>query len=481
MKKFEIIEELKNKNIHLVGISSAEGSALAEFLLQQGVKKIVAHDFKEEDEFENNFYLTHQGYSYSEKREKFEKLIKSPIRINFRDSYLKEIEKAQAIFVTQGWYLYENNAILHESKKKGIKFFSMTQLYFDLAPCPIIAVTGTNGKSTTSRLIYEMLSNSQFNTYFAGNDRLNIQVLDKLIEMKPSDFLVLEVSNRQLRDLKKSPHIAVITNITPDHLDEHGTFEDYVQTKEVILKYQKKEDFAVLNDDNESTREMIDKSRGSVFPFSRRGQLSQGAFLENDEMIIKKGKTKIAIGDISLVKIPGQHNVENVLAASMAACLSGAGGETITNTIKDFKGVKFRIERVREINNVNYYNDVKGTTPQACLAAIESFKAPIILIAGGGDKGLDYNDFARRIMSKIKLLILMPGKGSKKIEKAIKNISYHHELKVKHRYDLSEAVQLAHQSSEKGDTVLLSPACPYFYSMFIEGRKGFEKLVRELK
>jgi UDP-N-acetylmuramoylalanine--D-glutamate ligase len=479
------LKALRYKSVHVVGLSSVEGSAVAEFLLAQGFRAITAHDFKRPEEFERSYKLVHVGLSSHQRDEAFRRLQSLPLRIHYRDTYLEGIMEADAIFATQAWFLYQANwPKLQEAKEAGIPFHSMTELYFDLAPCPIIAVTGTNGKSTTARLINDILQASPTVTYFAGNDRQNVQVLDKIEEMGAEDVLVLEVSNRQLIDLGRSPHVAVITNVAPNHLDEHPSFEAYVETKRSLIAHQRPTDFAVLNYDNDFTRRMMEGHVSQVFPFSRTRELEEGAFVRAGRIVVRRRGEEREICSVADLRLVGEHNLENVLAAVAASFLHGVDVKTIGQVVSRFRGLKHRIQFVWKMEGVRYYDDLSSTTPQATVAALKALAAPTLLIAGGGDKGLDYGQLGRAIGEGVRVLILLPGQGTEKIEQAVKGVSAEDILLIRHCLGLEEAVTIASELAEPGDAVLLSPACPYFFSMYYLNEKGqeigFKALLRKM-
>ncbi|MFB0546435.1 MAG: Mur ligase family protein, partial [Anaerolineae bacterium] len=260
---------------------------------------------------------------------------------------------------------------------------------------------------------------SPIKTYFAGNDRQNVQALDKIKEMRPEDVLVLEVSNRQLLGLGRSPLIAVITNVAPNHLDEHPSFEDYVETKRGLITHQTAEDFAVLNHDNEITRRMIDSCPSQPFPFSRNYELGRGAFVKDGDIVVRREGREERVCSIGDIRIAGNHNLENVLAAVAAAYLRDVDVETIGRVVSRFRGLKHRSQFVWEMGRVRYYDDLSSTTPQATVAALRALPGPILLIAGGDDKGLDYSKLGQVIVERVKALILLPGQGADKIGRAV--------------------------------------------------------------
>jgi UDP-N-acetylmuramoylalanine--D-glutamate ligase len=495
------LKNLKNKNIHIVGIGGAEGSAVAEFLVGNNISSITGHDFSLRKDFKEAFYNTHLSLKLNRREEALNHLLDLPIKINFKDHYLEGIEEADLVFVSQVWFKYpQNMPILRNLKNSGVPFKTITNLYFELAPCKIISVTGTNGKTTTARLINSIFEKEKLRRiYFAGNDRQNIQVLDKLSEMTKNDVLILETSSTQLLlNSGISPHIGVITNITPNHLDDHGSFENYIEAKKNLIRYQKAGDWAVLNYDDKVVRKIADEHNNSkVFLFSReiiqegstalRGLWSQhgGCFVKDNKIIVREnGKdcgiiqkilkqvqndTSI-ICDVSDIKIPGKHNLENVLAAISTAYLYGVNLENIKKGIINYTGTKHRLKLLYNINGIKYYDDTQATTPEAAIAGIESFDNEIILLAGGDNKGMDYKNLAEKINSKIKLLILFPGDASDEVEKFIdKNkIDF---IKVENFSEAIDALKNYYKKtaiSNNNITVLISPAAAHFYSKFVE-------------
>ena len=516
------LKNLKNKNIHIVGIGGAEGSAIAEFLVGNNISSITGHDFSLRKDFKDAFYKTHLSLKSDEREKALQHLLNLPIKINFKDHYLEGIEEADLVFVSQVWFKYpQNMPILQDLRNSGTPFKTITNLYFEFAPCKIISITGTNGKTTTARLINNIFENwvdddaPQLNPlpqgerekkndnlkmlnkiinkisprkkpkiYFAGNDRQNIQVLDKLNEMSENDVLILETSSTQLLlNSGISPHIGIITNITPNHLDDHGSFENYLEAKKNLIKYQNKEDFAVLNYDDDVVRKIAEKhNKSKAFLFSGETELEEGCFIRNEKIIIKFNKKELVICDISDIKIPGKHNLENVLAAVSAAYLYGVDLKSIKKGVTEYTGIKHRLKLLYNINEIKYYDDTQATTPEATIAGIESFNNDIILLAGGDDKGMNYENLARKINKEAKLLVLFPGSASDKIEKLIDESKIDF-IKVE---DFSEAINVLKDYYKKaailkGTAVLISPAAAHFYSKFVEGSgKDLREWVRSV-
>jgi UDP-N-acetylmuramoylalanine--D-glutamate ligase len=515
------LKQYKNKNIHIIGIGGAEGSAIAEFLVMNGISSITGHDFSSRNDFKKSFYSTHLSLKPKEKEKALNHLLNLPIRINFKDHYLESVERADLVFVSQVWFKYpQNMPMLEKLKDGGVPFKTITNLYFELTPCKIISVTGTNGKTTTARLInniFETFVNRSHSNprikygasslpreervpkiYFAGNDRQNIQVLNKLSEMKKDDILILETSSTQLLlNSGISPHIGIITNITPNHINDHGSFENYIEAKKNLIRYQKKGDFAVLNYDNKETRKIAEEFSGDVFLFSRKEELEEGCFVKNGKIIIRgnskdcgRGRKilkqvqndkvrKTVLFSIDDIKIPGKHNLENVLAATSAAYLYGIDARIIKEGISNYTGTKHRLKLLYHIRGVKYYDDTQATTPEATIAGIKSFDNNIILLAGGDNKGMDYRELAKIINNKVKLLILFPGDASDEIEKLVDK----NKVSLARVENFSQAISFLREYFKKTSqktsdvfrgvrcfegTVLISPAAAHFYSRYVE-------------
>ncbi|MFC1651642.1 UDP-N-acetylmuramoyl-L-alanine--D-glutamate ligase [Patescibacteria group bacterium] len=485
-----VLDLKQKKNIHVIGASGAEGSAILDFLINQGVVNVTAHDFKSKSEFEQSYNDFHDYLSPKEKKAQFKKLIKAPIKFNFKDKYLDGIEDADLIFVTQAWFRYEPNfPKLKEAKDKGIEFSSITKLYFSLFSGKIIAITGSSGKTTTSNLVAAIVKKSKFKSYFTGNDRLQKPVLNEIVDAKKDDVLVIEVSNRQLMlDLGKSPQIGVITNLSPNHLDDHGTFENYIKAKKSLLDYQIKGDFAVLNYDNKFTKEIGENGNLKSEPiyFSREQKLEKGVFVKNNQIIVNLDKEK-EICSISDLQTKGPHNLENTLAAVAATSVLGIDPKTIAKALKGFKGIKSRLEFVKEVGKVEFYEDSSACNPDGPRYAVQSFKKPVILIAGGYRKNPlegEFDEMAKAVLENNVKAIILIGEMKDFIADAINKQSekLKKSVSVQKANDLKEAVHKSWEISNKGDVVVMSPGCESF-GMFEDYRdraEQFKKIVSEL-
>jgi len=269
-----------------------------------------------------------------------------------------------------------------KAEAQGVVISSSTKLFFDLCPCPIIGVTGTKGKGTTTTLIGKILQDSDKTCYIAGN--IGKPTLELLPQLKTSDLVCLELSSFQLQDLHKSPHIAVVLNITSEHLDIHQTTQEYQQAKANIVKHQAKKDLAVINLDYPVSKSFAKKTQAQIYWFSRQ-QKTNGSYVKDKNIYLNK----TLIGESDKLLLRGQHNWENITAAITAAKLTGASLAAIKQAVFNFKGLEHRLELVGEINDIKFYNDSFSTTPETAIAALKSFAEPTIMILGGSDKGSD--------------------------------------------------------------------------------------------
>lgn len=359
-----------------------------------------------------------------------------------------------------------------------------SSLFFKLCRNPIIGVTGTRGKTTTASLIYEILKTAGKNPIKAGIGQ--ISVLDKLKELKKDSLVIFELSSWRLSALgryKLSPKIAVITNVYPDHLNHYKSMAEYIADKKNIFLHQKTGDICVINSDNEITRGFELEMKAEVIKFSTH-KISNGktVYIDDEYIYLNNGIDDKKIMNVAEIKIKGRHNLSNILAAIGVAEALGIEMDLVKKTIIEFKGLPHRLEFVRELNGVQYYNDTSATSPEGAISGINSFAEPIILIAGGSDKKLDMAEFARTISEKIKGVIFIKGEGTDKIISALQKIIPDAE-KFKIVESMDKAVELAKNSAEKGDVVLLSPGTAsfgLFVNEFDRGNK-FKEAVKGLK
>ena len=345
-----------------------------------------------------------------------------------------------------------------EAEKNGAFVTSEIEMLMQMCPGTVIGVTGSDGKTTTTSLIYEILKQKGYNCYLGGN--IGTPLFTKLHEMKEDDYVVLELSSFQLMNMKISPKISVITNISPNHLNVHSSYEEYIDAKKNIFKHQSKDDIVVLNYDNEITRECAKEAEGRVVFFSSKTKLDDGIILDGD--IIKECNDKVRrhIMNINDIHLRGIHNFENGCTA-IAATKSLVNIDTQIEAIKKFKGVEHRLEFIRELDGVKWYNDSIGSSPSRTIAGLNSYEENIVLIAGGYDKHLNYTPLAKPILNKVKTLILL-GQTAEKIFLAVKEES---EKQQKHidTYmceTLEETVRLAKKHAKaRGCCIIFTSKC----------------------
>ncbi len=470
----DFIDSLKEKNIHIVGICGAETSAIARYLFKSGCDNITLHDFNTPDEFKNIFDISHISHNRDEREKILRETLDIPATKNFKNDYLNDIMTADLIFVGQNWFNYDfNRPALFDAKEAGIPFYTITELYFKMIPAPIIGVTGTNGKTTTSNLILHIFETAGRRVYFSGNDRYSKQILEQIDSIKQDDAVVLEVSNRQLTSLESSPHIAVVTNIAHDHIEEHGSFESYIDVKKKLFIFQTENDYAIINFDNEIARAFATVTKAKPLFYSVAPSPTVSACLKNGYLCTNLAGEEITLVAADELRIKGSHNISNALAASLAALLSGVSPLAVSNALKSFGGVKNRLEFVREVSGIKFYNDISSTSPPATIAAIKAFDAPVILIGGGVDKNMEFAELCGLIDSRVKKAIFLPGSATDKITERLKSFEAVESLQI--------AVELAYKVAEEGDVVVLSPAAASFFTLYSSGKKGFNRAVKRLK
>ena len=369
---------------------------------------------------------------------------------------------------------------LQEEAERGAIVTTEVELLMKMCPCQVIGVTGSDGKTTTTTLIYEILKKAGYNCYVGGN--IGIPLFTKLNEILPDDKVVLELSSFQLIGMEISPDISVITNITPNHLNVHKDFEEYIEAKKNIFKYQDRDGILILNYDNEITKNCAAETKGKVIFFSSKEKLDNGYIVDGD--VIKECDDKLRKHIVSSKEliIRGRHNYENICSA-IAATKTLVDLQTAIEVIKSFPGVEHRIEFVKEINGVKWYNDSASSTPSRTISGLNAFNEEIVLIAGGADKNLDYTPIAKPILSKVKTLILM-GQTAGKIFDSVKEEQEREnkEINIYMVNSLSQAVILAKRYATPGQVVLFSPASTsfdMFKNMYDRGQK-FKDIVNKM-
>ncbi len=451
-----VVSRLRGRAIHVVGPAGTEGSAVVDFLVGRGITTITVHEFRRPDDFEAEFVRTHAWLPADHRARAARRLREYPIQWRWADRYLEGVEDADVVFVPQSWFRYPVNRPLHRLRERGV-LHSMTRLFFEVCPCPVIGVTGTNGKYTVAYLIHRMLLAGGQRTHLSGNDRSHTPMLYYLDEIGPRDWLVLELSNRQLVDLPYSPHIAVLTNLSPHHLDDHGSLEAYIEVKRTIVRHQGPGDLAVLNADNPHTA-----ATAAICPqpylFSRTRALTAGAWVEGADLVVRHGQTEQRVPR-SVLRLPGAHQVENALAACLAASLAGCPASAMAQALGEFTGLPYRFRLAAEVDGVRYYEDSLATNPAAAAAAIRSLDRPFALIAGGARPGATEEQFVPMEQAlreaPVKAVVLV-GATAPVLARALRG------LPVRLAATLEEAVDVASSAVGPGEAVLLSPGCESF-------------------
>lgn len=430
-----IMNKFNNKKVAVLGLG-IEGHDAINFLLNCGAK-VTLFDKKEEHDLD------------------FSGVEKEKIEVVTGENYLTGgLTSFDYIVRSPGVYRYNSEIV--DAEKAGVKVTSAIKIFFDKCPGKIIGVTGTKGKGTTSTLIYEILKAGKKDVFLSGNiGKPSLKLLPKL---NKDSWVVLEMSSFQLIDMEVSPHISVVLNITEDHLDWHKNHEEYVNAKKNIVKYQTADDFAVINEEYETPKSFAENTNGHVEFFSK-------------QKLEQKYKEKLLLR--------GEHNLENIVAAVSVAKIVGVSDEIILNIVRSFKGLEHRLELVKEVGGVTFYNDSFATGPQPTIAAINSFTEPETLILGGSDKGLDYRELGNIISRKVNVKnVILIGDTGFKIGSFIsgKNILNLGKTSMK------EIVAKAAEVTEKGGVVILSPASASFdmFKNYKERGNQFKEAILDL-
>lgn len=395
------------------------------------------------------------------------------VTLNLGEDYLNNID-GDVVFKTPG--MRYDLPQLNSARERGAVVTSEMEVFFELCPSHIIAITGSDGKTTTTTLIHKMLEKEGKNAWLGGN--IGFPLLTRVGEMTEEDYVVLELSSFQLHTMRKSPKVAVITNITPNHLDMHKDYQEYIDAKKNIMLYQNADNILVANMSNDVTYEISKEAKGELRLFSSKNNalicLKNEAIYFGDEEILK----------VADIKVPGAHNIENYMTA-IGAVYGLVGKESICEIAKTFGGVEHRIELVRVVDGVKYYNSSIDSSPNRTINTLKVFPEKVVMISGGKDKGIAYDEIGPAIVNHVKTLVLI-GATADAIEnalnKAYKDMQIEPCVKVVRAQTYPEAVRLAKQNAKEGDTVLLSPASTSFdmFNNFEERGNTFKDIVNSL-
>lgn len=405
--------------------------------------------------------------------EKASQLEKLGIKTRLGEHLNTDLDAKDLIVLSPG---VAEGSFLTEARQRKIPIFSEMELAYRLTDIPIIGVTGTNGKTTTATLLGEVFKEANKQVVVAGN--IGYPLIESLDNSKDCSFLVVELSSFQLTNIVDfRPFISVLLNITQDHLDWHACFDEYVEAKGNIFRNQEESDFAVLNADDQIVFEFASKIRPKVIPFSKRRILEEGVFLEHGRIITSIGKRE-EVCRVEELKIKGEHNLDNAMATVAAACLAGVPLSSAREALLKFKGLAHRLEFVKEIDDVSYYNDSKATNPDATIKALTAFNEPIVLLLGGRNKGNSFTSLVASIKRKVEAVVIF---GEAKDE--LRPLLNGDKTRLSEASSIEEATHLAQKLAPKGGVVLFSPACASFdmFSNFEERGETFKKAIKALK
>ncbi|MFZ0298026.1 MAG: UDP-N-acetylmuramoyl-L-alanine--D-glutamate ligase [Candidatus Sulfotelmatobacter sp.] len=451
--------ELKDKRVLVVGLGKS-GVASALFLKAHGARVTVS-DTKSGDELRNEIPA----------------LLDHGITVETGGHGERTFRGQDLIVVSPG--VPVDSPMLVQARAMSEAVIGEIELAAQFLPGPIVAITGSNGKTTTTTLTGEILTAGGVPTLVGGN--IGTPAISLAERATRETAIVLEVSSFQLETIQTfHPKIAVVLNVTPDHLDRHRTFESYVDAKARIFENQRGDDFAVLNEDDPTCVTMAARTKAQVFWFSRQKEVKLGAWVRDGNILFRDGRGQREILQVSEIPLKGAHNLENVLAAVCAGALMGCAPEKIRQAVRDFKAVEHRLEFVATIRGVDYYNDSKATNVDATIKALESFPANIHLILGGKDKGSDYSVLNELLRQRVKRVYTI-GAAAGKIESQIASPKSGN-VEVVHAETLENAVRKANAVAEPGDVVLLAPACASFdqFKNYEQRGQMFKEIVRGL-
>lgn len=452
------IESIKNKRIGVIGVGVSNMPLIVK-LLENGCD-VTACDKRTADAM----------------GEDYEKLAALGAKFMLGEDYLENLD-FDIVFRTPGLMPFDEH--LEKVRQRGGIVTSEMEVFFALCPCRIIAVTGSDGKTTTTTIISELLKAQGYNVHLGGN--IGRPLLCDVDSMSPEDFAVLELSSFQLHSMYCKPNVAVITNISPNHLDKHKDYQDYIDAKSAIFLNQDEDCRLVLNHENEYSEYYRKQAKSAVAYFSRVFKPENGVYSDDKNIYRVKNGREEAVMRIDDIKLPGTHNLENYMAA-FAATEGLVSDEICIRVAKTFNGVEHRLERVRVKDGVVYINDSIGTSPSRTAAGLHALKVKPILIAGGYDKHIPFDSLGDEICQNVKALYLT-GATADKISDAVKSSKYYtDDFKMIIMDDFKETVLAASNAAESGDIVLLSPACAAFdkFKNFMERGKYFKQIVMEL-
>lgn len=448
----DFLASLKGKKVSVIG-AGVSNTPLIRMLL--GRCELFVHDKKVESQFDPAFLSELKDHN---------------VQLVLGERYLDSLE-GELIFRTPG--VRPDVPALESARARGAQITSEMDVFFSLCPCPITAITGSDGKTTTSTIIAELLRAQGYEVFLGGN--IGAPLLPRLDEMNQNSRVVVELSSFQLMDMTHAPQVAVITNVTPNHLDWHRGMGEYESAKYNLLARQAKDDICVLNYDDPTTRAFGEKCRGKVSYFSLSDKNADYSY---DGENICRGNQ--AVLSASRLRIPGRHNIANYMAA-IAATAHEVSAESVAKVADNFTGVEHRIEFIRELDGVKYYNDSIASSPTRAIAGLMCFDCPVVLIAGGYDKKIAFDGFGELVCERVDTLMLC-GATADKIESAVLQAKSPNKPEIHRFSDLKTTVEACRRLAHPGSVVLFSPACASFdqFPNFMERGRFFKQTVNEL-
>lgn len=462
------MENWSGKKVIVIG-AARQGTALSRYLASKGAQVILT-DMHSLDELPANL----------------PDLEKLGIQLRLGGHPLELLEGADLVCVSGGVPL--TIPFIQAALQRGIPLSNDSQIFLEACPAQVIGITGSSGKTTTTALVglmaqkyFEMKQNGH-RAWVGGN--IGNPLIEQVDQIDEDDLVVLELSSFQLELMTRSPQIAAILNITPNHLDRHGSMQAYIAAKSRILRFQHAGDVAILNREDPGSWSLAEHLKSDLisFGFQKPDSKQNGTYIYKDAIWLQLGRESLKMLPLEWIQLPGRHNIANVLAACAIAAAASLALPPIQTAIEEFTGIPHRLEFIRNINGADWYNDSIATAPERTMAAIEAFEGPLVLLLGGRDKNLPWDDLAQLIHQRVRAVVLF-GEAAGLIEKALGAVKKGETLQVISRCNtLEEAVQAAAKLAQPGDTVLLSPGCTSFdaFKDFEERGEYFRKLVNAL-
>lgn len=488
---------LRDAPVHVIGGASAEGIAVLRLLLAFEFTDLTVHDMRAREELRKAFRTTHGAFARQEQDALWATLEPVLDQGRYADRYLDGIESAALVVLGQGWYLEpRNREQVVASVPATARITSMVDLYFALHRGPIAGITGTNGKSTTVALVEHLLRTADVPHRTAGNERSSRQFLPEIDQVQAGTWGLLEVSNRQLLQTSRSPQVAAITALTPDHLDEHGGIAGYEAAKSRLFAHQRPIDIAIANADD--ARALV---AAQASPAAQAGRLVRCGTGDHDAPSVtwrdgvliaqdvpthdregrREGRREgtLVVASSGDLQLPGVHNRRNAAVAVAIALACGADPNSLAAGLRTFRGKALRLQQLEEVDGVSVWSDIKSTTPEATVAALDALSGRrVVLIAGGDDKGLDYGPLAQAIVSSGARTLAVPGSATDKLEREIARVDGSRPDTFRRVDDLEQALDQAFELAASGDCVIVSPAAAGFWTSQLQGGTSLRSLVR---